>query len=276
MRGIGVAVMCRTCGDEPRRAPCASSARALAHAEAVLLVDDGDRQAVEDDRVLDERVRAHDERQLARRQLAEDVGAAGAAGVEPVSSAAGTASPGSSAWSVAKCCSASVSVGAMSAACQPVLDGAQHREERDDRLARPDLAHQQPLHRPAAGQVRVDRLHRGPLVVRRREGQQLVQPARASASSRPSSARRVEASRGGARGGAAGRAGRAAARRRPGAGGRPRGRRRGRRPAPRGGRAAPRRPAAGPGSGSGAARDRVRWARTSARIWVEDRPSVAG
>ena len=42
-----------------------------------------------------------------------------AAGVEPVSSAAGTASPGISAWSVAKCCSASVSVGAISAACMP-------------------------------------------------------------------------------------------------------------------------------------------------------------
>ena len=41
------------------------------------------------------------------------------AGVEPVSSAAGTSAPGISAWSVAKCCSASVSVGAMSAACIP-------------------------------------------------------------------------------------------------------------------------------------------------------------
>ncbi len=39
------------------------------------------------------------------------------AGVEPVSSATGTSEPGMSACSVAKCCSASVSVGAMRAAC---------------------------------------------------------------------------------------------------------------------------------------------------------------
>ena len=41
------------------------------------------------------------------------------AGVEPVSSATGVVAPGMSAWTVAKCCSASVSVGAISAACIP-------------------------------------------------------------------------------------------------------------------------------------------------------------
>ena len=43
------------------------------------------------------------------------------------------------------------------------LERPQHREHGDDRLARPDLAHQQPLHRPAAGEVGVDLLERRPL-----------------------------------------------------------------------------------------------------------------
>ena len=38
-----------------------------------------------------------------------------------------------------------------------VLDRAQHRVQRDHRLAAADLAHQQPLHRPRLGEVRVDR-----------------------------------------------------------------------------------------------------------------------
>ncbi len=51
--------------------------RALAHAEAMLLVDDDDGEAVEAHVGLDERVRADDERQLAAGELVEDVGCAG-------------------------------------------------------------------------------------------------------------------------------------------------------------------------------------------------------
>ena len=49
---------------------------ALVDAEAVLLVDHRDREAVELDRVLDQRVRADQQLQLAGRELAEQVGAA--------------------------------------------------------------------------------------------------------------------------------------------------------------------------------------------------------
>ena len=56
MRGIGVAVMCRTCGARP------SVERAsLLDAEAVLLVDDRDRELAEVDAFLDQRVRADDD-----------------------------------------------------------------------------------------------------------------------------------------------------------------------------------------------------------------------
>ena len=139
---------------EARPAPCASSARALAHAEAVLLVDDRDGEAVELDGVLDQRVRADDAAAARRCASLPSRSARRPAGVEPVSSAAGTSSPGMSAWSVAKCCSASVSVGAISAAWHAVLDRAQHRVQRDDGLARADLAHQQALHRPLGARGR--------------------------------------------------------------------------------------------------------------------------
>ena len=51
---------------------------ALVDAEAVLLVDDGDRQPVELDRLLDQRVGADEQLQLAGGELAEQVGAAAA------------------------------------------------------------------------------------------------------------------------------------------------------------------------------------------------------
>ncbi len=50
---------------------------------------------------------------------------------------------------VAKCCSASVSVGRHQRGLHPRLRRAQHRVERDHGLAGSDLAHQQALHRPA-------------------------------------------------------------------------------------------------------------------------------
>ena len=63
MRGIGVAVMCSTCGAAAlgERAP-------LLDAEAMLLVDDGDGEVGEVDAALDQRVRADGDRRLARRE----------------------------------------------------------------------------------------------------------------------------------------------------------------------------------------------------------------
>ena len=152
---------------------------ALVDAEAVLLVDDRDREPVELDRLLDQRVRADQQLQLAAWRACRAGRRGRAAGVEPVSSAACTSSPGISVWSVAKCCSASVSVGAISAAWRARLDRAQHRVERDDGLARARP-------RPSAAAASAARAARSSsiaaiaraLVARRRERQRVAQPAR--------------------------------------------------------------------------------------------------
>ena len=107
MRGIGVAVMCRTCGD----LPCGQRL-ALLDAETMLLVDDRDREVTELDALLDKRVRADDDVRI-RSEVAL------ALAVELVSSAQVTPSRLQGSSSVRKCCSASVSVGAISAPCLP-------------------------------------------------------------------------------------------------------------------------------------------------------------
>ena len=81
-------------------------------------------------------------------ELAEQVGAPARRASSRSAGRPAPASPGISAWIVAKCCSASVSVGRHQRALVAVLDGAQQRVQRDHGLARADLAHQQPLHRP--------------------------------------------------------------------------------------------------------------------------------
>ena len=129
-----------------------------------------------------------------------------------------------------------------------VLDGAQHRVQRDDGLAGADLAHQQPLHRAGAREVGVDVGHRDLLVAGRGERQRLGAPGGGDRRAARSAARRGR--RRGARGaGAAGRSGRSAARRRPGAAGRPRGRRSARRQVRSAGREAAALGAARPAAG---------------------------
>ena len=64
VRGIGVAVMISWCGTVRRAGPCPQR-QALLHAEAVLLVDDGERQAREGHAFLEQRVRAHGDLHLA-------------------------------------------------------------------------------------------------------------------------------------------------------------------------------------------------------------------
>ena len=59
-------------------------------------------------------------------------------------------------------------------ALAPALDRAQERVERDDRLARADVALQQPLHRDGAREVAVDLADRLLLVRRERERQRLA------------------------------------------------------------------------------------------------------
>ena len=140
----------------------------------MLLVDHGDGERGEADVGLDQRVRPDHQRQLAARQLAEDVCA--------LASRRGAREQ---------------LAGERLGAHQPLdrremlfgeglgrrhqrrlalmLDRAQHRVQRHDRLAAADLPHQQPLHRPRLAQVRVDRVDRRELVAGRLE-RQAVQP----------------------------------------------------------------------------------------------------
>ena len=86
-----------------------------------------------------------------------------AALVEPVRSSTGSGPP-SSESSVRWCCSASVSVGAMSAAWAPFSTARSMAASATTVLPDPDLPHQQPLHRPLAREVGVDLVDR-PLLV---------------------------------------------------------------------------------------------------------------
>ena len=89
---------------------------ALLHAEAMLLVDDGEAEVRELGRLLHERVRADDER---RRRLGEprrDLRAAPSPGRPPVTSTGSMPSGASRRVIERWCCSASSSVGAMIAA----------------------------------------------------------------------------------------------------------------------------------------------------------------
>ena len=70
-----------------------------------------------------------------------------------------------------------------------MLDGAQHRVQRDDGLARADLPHQQPLHRALEREVAVDRVDRPLLVAGRLERQQGLEPAARDAGPAPPASR---------------------------------------------------------------------------------------
>ena len=146
MRGIGVAVMCSRCGTRPRRR-LGVQRGALADAEAVLLVDDGDGEVLR--RPTGSSISAcvptiSCSSPVARRAR---ISRRRAAVVEPVSSAAVQQRARHQRLDRRE-----VLVGQRlgrrhQRGLAAVLDGAQHRVQRDDGLAGADLAHQQPLHR---------------------------------------------------------------------------------------------------------------------------------
>jgi hypothetical protein len=147
----------------------------LVDAEAVLLVDDDHAEPVERHGVLDQRVRADQELQLTRRELAEQIGAA-----RPRRGARQQRRLDQSARHQ-RLQRREVLLGERlgrrhQRRLGARLDRPQHRVERDDGLARADLAHQQPLHRPAGREVVVDRGHRGALVAGRGERERVLQP----------------------------------------------------------------------------------------------------
>ena len=158
--------------------------------------------------VLDQRVRADDERQLAGARACP----AGRRAARPASSRSaarrGTSAPGMSACSVAKCCSASVSVGAMSAACMPCSTARSIACSATTVLPEPTSPMSRRCIGRSAREVGVDLVHRGDLVAGRRERQQRRRATRATASAARSAAS-PPAWRAARRAGAAARSGRA-------------------------------------------------------------------
>jgi len=149
---------------------------ALAHAEAVLLVDDGDRQRGEAHGVLDQRMRADDERALAARQAREQLRAAGAG------RRTGQQRERHRLIAEQPLDRREVLLGERlgrrhQRRLVSVLDCPQHRVERDHGLAAADLAHQQPLGRASARKLAAQDLRRLALVAGQREGQPRRQPA---------------------------------------------------------------------------------------------------
>ena len=180
-----------------------------------------------------------------------------------------------SACSVAKCCSASVSVGAISAACMPCSTARSMACSATTVLPEPTSPmSRRCIGRSAARSASISSIAvawspvgvKGSSVSRhtRRERRLLGQRHRRLRGARARHA------------GAAARPGRRAARRRPAARGRPRGRRSARRRPRRGGRAGARRPAGAAGSGSTTSATRVAVLAHEARICVEVMPLVAG
>ena len=174
MRGIGVAVIT----EHVRLVAHPLQHRALLDAEAVLLVDDHEPEPGERRVAVEQRVGADDDVDLARRRARPR--SAGARPRASGSSAAstptgrssssepslGTVSPPRYSRATAYSCSASTSVGAMSAPWYPPCTAIEQRGDRDDGLARPDLALQQPVHRHRAREVAADHVERALLVAR--------------------------------------------------------------------------------------------------------------
>ncbi len=95
-----------------------------------------------------------------------------------MSSAACTSSPGISAWSVAKCCSASVSVGAISAAWPPDSTARSIAYSATTVLPEPTSPIRSRCIGRSRSSVGVDGLHRLALVAGRGERQRVLEPAR--------------------------------------------------------------------------------------------------
>ena len=144
-----MAVIISRCGSSSLDGQLAAQRQPLLHAEAVLLVDDGQAQAGELAPLLDDRVRADDERRPRRWRPASSAFAARlalAAAAEPGDLDAQRLQP---ATSLAKCCSARISVGAISAHCQPASIATRRGQRGDHGLAGADVALQQAVHRHA-------------------------------------------------------------------------------------------------------------------------------
>ena len=150
-----------------RRAPLRERAPLL-DAEPVLLVDDGDGEVAELDLALDQRVRADRDLRLAGRDPAAD-GAVVAGGQRTRQQLAGDAELEAEVGDGEEVLLGERLRRRHQRALAAVLDRAQERVERDDRLARADVALQQALHRHRPREVGVHLADRLLLVGGQRE-----------------------------------------------------------------------------------------------------------
>ena len=115
VRGIGVAVMMSWCGTRASCSPLCLQLQPLLDAEAVLLVDDHERELLERDAFLEQRVRADDDVHVAVAQSPRARAPRVARAASRQQRDRRYRAAGASARSCAKCCSASSSVGAITA-----------------------------------------------------------------------------------------------------------------------------------------------------------------
>ncbi len=136
----------------------------LLHAEAMLLVDDHERESVERRRLPGTARACRSRRPRGRRRSARATRRARARSASRAASRRASSSGPSQRSKLAACCSASSSVGAITAVCLRG-DGRDERRERGDHgLARADVALQQPVHRRVSAEVREDLRERAVLL----------------------------------------------------------------------------------------------------------------
>ena len=185
---MGVAVITR----RSAASPFGAERQALTHAEAMLLVDDGEAEIGEGDALLKQRVGADDNVDLARSparrasRAARRLVAAGEQG-NPQARAFGELAP------CARMLAGEHFGRRHHRRLPPRLDDLGHCEQRDDRLARADIALQQP-HHALFGAARSARISSTALPLR--AGQRERQRARIAGRARPRRwrGRRVRAS----------------------------------------------------------------------------------
>ena len=168
--------MCSTCGLLARDR-LGVERGSLADAETMLLVDHRHGQAAEVDRLLDQRVGPDQQRELAARQLAQQVGPPAPrrrSGQQPERNRLAS----DQRLDRGEVLLGERLGGRHQRALIAVLDRAQQRVERDHRLARAHLSHQQSLHRPRLGEVVVELRDRRLLVAGEAEREHRRKPAR--------------------------------------------------------------------------------------------------
>ncbi len=153
VRGMGVAVMMSWCGRRPCFCALLPQRHALLHAEAVLLVDDDQRQAREVDALLEQRMRADGDAAPRPRRSPPGRCAARARAASRTPGATVSPSGMEPVARLRQCCSASSSVGRHERGLEAAARRARRGRRRHHGLAAADVALHQPHHRHAGDEV---------------------------------------------------------------------------------------------------------------------------